>query len=73
MQDNASVKAKMINLINSVRTLMRGESFDGTSLLNRREQADIGSSAVDLRQPPDHRMGYNVRMRARNTYNELVS
>lgn len=24
MQDNASVKAKLINLINSVRTLMRG-------------------------------------------------
>ena len=26
VQDSASVKAKMINLINSVRTLMRGKS-----------------------------------------------
>ena len=35
-QDNASVKAKMINLINSVRTLMRSTSYSPAYAFHRR-------------------------------------
>lgn len=60
MQDQASVKSKMINLINSVRTLMRSAlpaSHSGVPWLCYGE-ADVDASSLDLPQHAHHPLGH---------------
>jgi hypothetical protein len=65
-QDGASVKAKTINLINSVRTLMRSEYLliPDRQPLRKEINTDmfLNNSPTHLPQHHDHRVGRRVRL-----------